>query len=371
MVKSTRLRAARSILSGPRLAVSAVLICSAVTLSVDAADRPAPTTKGFAVSRFVQAFYVGDNECPEGLAEGPSDDSVLANLPAAEQKRLKQPENYMELQAVKRHRAKPYGPDVCQSPRFLEDPGFRTVQGKIALGLNLDDSDQSSAGGHTCTHENFTGLSGELGIDNQLYRALGCIKGQRPRGLSYELLNAFMRQGDHTILIELRGVDDLQNDDNVEVGFYSSGDALPASVEGVILTNASLSVMKDRHYQSHTRGKIVDGILTTQPVDVRLETSNSNFLPEYNFRDARVRLELKPDGTARGVLGGYAELSAAYLRVATFGEESTHGPLQCPGVFHALRRLADGYRDRNGDCTWISAAYEVEAVPAFVIHPRD
>ena len=35
-----------------------------------------------------------------------------------------------------------------------------------------------------------------------------------------------------------------------------------------------------------------------------------------------------------------------------------------------MHRFADGYPDRGGECSWISSAYELEALPALVIHPK-
>ena len=41
------------------------------------------------------------------------------------------------------------------------------------------------------------------------------------------------------------------------------------------------------------------------------------------------------------------------------------------GLYHALHRLADGNPDpATGKCTSLSAAFPLEAVPAFVIHPE-
>jgi hypothetical protein len=35
-----------------------------------------------------------------------------------------------------------------------------------------------------------------------------------------------------------------------------------------------------------------------------------------------------------------------------------------------MKKLADGYRDpKTGQCTALSTAYQIEAVPAFLIHP--
>ena len=42
----------------------------------------------------------------------------------------------------------------------------------------------------------------------------------------------------------------------------------------------------------------------------------------------------------------------------------------CAGMYHALRRVADGNPDpETGACTSVSTAYHFEATPAFIIDP--
>jgi hypothetical protein len=44
----------------------------------------------------------------------------------------------------------------------------------------------------------------------------------------------------------------------------------------------------------------------------------------------------------------------------------------CPSFSQAVRRYADGLKDpKTGQCMGISMAFEVNAIPAFVIHPED
>lgn len=368
----------------PRISLLVLAIC--VTLPA-AADPKAKTTKGFVVTRFVTAMYEGETgrtaaweksngqpECPEGFAAALDTDRIFDELkvPAAERAELKRPENLGKLGMRLLYRGES-GADVCDYPEAAPDPGFAVVKGKIAYGLNLDGLEGTKSATNICSHENFVGPKGEPGIDNQLYRALGCIKGRRQGGFIYGYYDAGMRQGDYSILIEVLGVDDLKNDDDVKVGFYAGQDPLVNSVEGVSLTNASLRVHHDRHYRAMTPGKIVNGVLTTEPVDV-LFKSTLEMLP-YHIRDARLQAEFQADGSLKGTLGGYQNIRTIFYNVARFktsAENEVHGPMSCPGLYYALRRLADAYPDpAEGGCAWISSAYEVDALPAFVIHPKE
>jgi hypothetical protein len=72
------------------------------------------------------------------------------------------------------------------------------------------------------------------------------------------------------------------------------------------------------------------------------------------------------------MLGGYYDVASFYDYV----QQSTVstailGGYSCPTVWSKLHEMADGYPDpQSGQCTAISAAWEIAAVPAFIIHPR-
>lgn len=84
--------------------------------------------KGFVISCWVPAVYTGDDECPEGLAVGPDVEDVLSKYPPKERARLRESG---ELFSVINRRG-PKNTNVCDQPKSVEDPGFRTVQGKIS-----------------------------------------------------------------------------------------------------------------------------------------------------------------------------------------------------------------------------------------------
>ena len=90
--------------------------------------------------------------------------------------------------------------------------------------------------------------------------------------------------------------------------------------------------------------------------------------PELNLTDARMRLEIRPGGTLRGVLGGYRDWRDISSTYATSTTEFYHG-FQQPALYNSLRRNADGMRNPiTGEYDGISTAYDMEGVPAFVVH---
>ena len=94
------------------------------------------------------------------------------------------------------------------------------------------------------------------------------------------------------------------------------------------------------------------------------------YLPlQWDMQRAHLRLKLKPDGSAEGVLGGYQPWLQLYYMygIGGYGMEGMIG-VNIPGTYYALRKLADADPDpKTGQNMSISAAYRIEAVPAFTI----
>ena len=65
----------------------------------------------------------------------------------------------------------------------------------------------------------FTSETGEAGVDNQLFRAIGCTRLFRaPDGTFAHFTNMWVREMNfNRILIELTNVDSLENDEFVDV----------------------------------------------------------------------------------------------------------------------------------------------------------
>ena len=115
-------------------------------------------------------------------------------------------------------------PDRTRSYRTVSGPNIRTY------GIDLDGQDSRSKGrpaAGTCAHDDFQGMNGERGIDNQFYRAVGCSKGFQSGGGKLVFATE-MLTGSWGILITLKGVDSLVNDNDVEVGMFANARADPA-----------------------------------------------------------------------------------------------------------------------------------------------
>jgi hypothetical protein len=340
---------------------------------------PASGEMGFVFSAFVDAVYPGmQDACPDGLANLVRD-NFLSTLPLEERARLQKPENEPEL--TKRWKAYGFSPDhrmnVCANYDKFDHPLYKTVQSKIAYGVNLD-GDASGEHPHdpyVCPHQKFVSPIGEKGIDNQYYRAMGCERNHRgPDGKVGDVLigdkSALM--SDYTIVMILRNVHSLVNDDNVEVLLASSQDKPIVDSQQNFVRNASYHVTKNPKWRNVLRGHIVNGVLTTESSDIVLERQLGNkprgVPTDWNFARSRLKIVFKPDGTLDGVIGGYVPL-IMYMLQAIGGSAGTVtvADMDCSSQYRTIKALADGERDpATGQCDRISSAMHIEAVPAFV-----
>lgn len=266
--------------------------------------------------------------------------------------------------------------DMCEEPAGFPAEPHHLVRGlTVAPGFDLDgvDSTPASPGADACGHADLASPSGERGIDNQLWSVVGCIKGYARGNTIDEFAKANIREGQRTILVRLAGVDDRTNDDAVELGIYSSPDPVPVDAQGAIMDRASLSITSDARHRNVTQARIVNGVVEAGPFELRLDFKGQFLKAEYALRDARVRLELGPDGGLHGIVGGYWDVEQfydIYARQASRLGAFTVG-FRCPGMYGAVKRQADAFPDpRTGQCTAISTAFRVVGIPAFVIDPE-
>ncbi|MBW2497960.1 MAG: hypothetical protein JRF61_11865 [Deltaproteobacteria bacterium] len=354
-----------------------------------AKGRPTPDAAGTdaAVRGFVMARWHEEiphdepGECPEGL--NPTEEDYFAAEWASymvERQRVREEEGrFLEWD----HELLP--PDACQDPLAQSDPGFITLDGPARVhGLDLDgvDSSRSERTAESCAHDDFTSPSGATGIDNQYWRLMGCIRGYRPNDLMDRLhrSNSMIKEGGYGILLEISGMDDMRDDEEVEVQILSAAEPVSTNAVGGIMENVSLTAHADSRYHSaRARGRIVGGVLTTEPVDLRVKVKQQTQDNAVWYRDARIRAQVHEDGRIVGLIGAYWDLDNFWsmLNDHTIGERhqgrnaAFNRGFMCAGIYHAMYRVADGHPDADsGRCTSISTTIHFEAVPAFVIRPQ-
>ena len=115
-------------------------------------------------------------------------------------------------------------------------------------------------------------------------------------------------------------------------------------------------------YNQRVRGRIVNGYIITPPMK-RWDFNNGQG-GIVTLSDAQYRFHIEPDGTLKGVVGGYVDWHGM-AGGGSYGEQLFK--YTCPGIYASFKRNADGMKDPvTGECNGISMAYEVDAIPAFI-----
>jgi hypothetical protein len=349
-----------------------------------------PWVRGYVVDKYEPAFYYGaktgtmsaGSDCPKGTnpdnnynvllktswrSQAEVDDILRSATLQVNGKFNSNREQ--RLSAALRYRGFRRDIDSWVNPFTAPDPGTQEVTGSIAEGFDLDHNPKTG----------FTGPDGEVGIDNNLYRVMGCNMSYR--GVPYTAYlstrgNDKMLEGLFTIVIRVSGSKDPMNDDNATVEIGYSPDHIVKNSVGVI-PDYSYKIATSAQY-TKLKAKIRDGVIETEQVpELRLPEFAwfENNRGEAIFYKGRMRLAVEKNGGLKGLLGGYRDWRDVYGK-DTFDTSSSAGTRETYyrenqiGKYYAFKRNADGVRDpKTGKNIGISAAYRFTAVPAFVVDP--
>jgi hypothetical protein len=346
-------------------------LSGAVPTEKSAAAGSPGMTRSYVVTYFYGVISPNSekDDCPKGFAKAPDPADYFKDLTPTQLHDLETSGAQRGRLAYLMDHRGPGGRGICENPTLEPASAMPVGQSKIGYGLHLDGANAANA--PLCAHEEMTSPDGVQHVDNQLERLSACIQQRRSNGYlpSYEL--ALMHAGEFTLLIQVSGIHDLKNDDNVKVTVTSSVDPLVFAPDGETpLQFASYTLSQIPKYTNVLAGRIKDGVLETEPHDIVLPSNE--FRKEETFRDAQLSLVFQPNGTLKGLLGGYKQLDEIYRQLAWDGAlgESIAGPYSCSAFYNAMHALADGFPDpKTGRCTAISSATKIEAIPAFAVPP--
>ncbi|HEX7857550.1 MAG TPA: hypothetical protein VF503_28050 [Sphingobium sp.] len=339
-----------------------------------AEPKPGKTIKSYLVTWIAPATDPGDEACPK-LNTKPTEADIY---------RYMSPEDAAKLRARNGEKGITYGSDsehrgphklsVSAFPGIVPDPVQIEPKTKVADGLDLDGNDGIGTPPKGIRkHENFVSPDGRKGIDNQLVRVWGCVTGFRgKRGYNNQTGNARRADGNIVTIVEISDIDDPQNDDDVSVALIHSEDKPVRDISGhQFIPGYSFRPIYDpnyAYYNVRVHGRIKDGVITTDVMPVF--TFNPGQGPATEVFQARMRFEPRPDGSVRGLIGGYVD----YRNRGFGGYGEGLFNFQTPSVYYSMRRNADGlYDPASGEYHGLSMAYEVDTVPAFLtpLSPED
>lgn len=296
----------------------------------------------------------GKVECPNGFNDGPRE-QFKQLFPEDGHKRT-----LLDTQLMREGRQ--WFPDMSEEPFTFKEAG-----GPASYGMNLDGK---------VGPEDFTDPDGVKGVDNQLFRAIGCVSQYRaPSNLIYFFENKYLGQyNQNRFMFEISGVDSLSNDDDVTVTTYRGRDDLLADATGASYVPGGTQRVDERWgkmFQQTFKGKIVGGVLVTEGQDLTIPMSATfDTSGMHKFKELRFQLSLTPE-RAEGIMAGYVDVAAFYhhLNTSWSTHHQSYGQLSAPSLYRALHRLADGYPDETGQMTAISGALKVTFTQVYLEHP--
>lgn len=348
----------------------------------------APWVRGFIVDQYEPAFYYGakagtmepGTDCPKGTA--PDNDYNLLLKTAwrsdAEIAKVLKPATLeingsfnsrreFLLSSALRNRSFRRDIDSWVNPFTAPDPGMQQVTGKIAEGFDLDNNPKTG----------FISPTGQKGIDNNLYRVLGCGMAYRGKPFSAYLStrgNDKMLEGLFGIVIRVSGTEDPMNDDHAVVEIGYTPDRIIKDAAGKVVTDYSYRIAKSAQYTKLT-ARIKNGVIQTEGgADIHMPVFSwfENNRGEITFYKGRLELSMNPDTSLAGLVGGYVDWRQYYGR-DTFDTSSSAGTRETYyhenqlAKYYALKRNADGLPDpKTGQNMGISAAFRLTGVRAYV-----
>jgi hypothetical protein len=349
------------------LANSAAVTVSILALAVTA---HASESRGFVVSWFYPAMNSQEGDCgPDGI--NPRGDKIFEgvlkarNMSSAEiQDALRGAPDSFPAVITERGTIDGKPVNIYLNPTAAPDPNIKTAKGKKGYGFNLDAKEGA---------EDFIDLdTGERGADNMLSRVVGCFESFRgtptvrpsyPAGHWAQPAEAM-----RAWVIQVSGVDNWRNDDDVNVGVYRAVQPIVRGLTGEPVSDMTFRIDPNPNAWNEMHARIKDGMLVTEPMDFHM-TGDPYGVSYYEFREARLRMKIAANGTAQALLGGYFNWLPLYMNFALGGAKAEATlSVDLPGMYYALRRNTK-VDAATGDTIGISAAYKVEAIPAFLIQP--
>lgn len=256
---------------------------------------------------------------------------------------------------------------VFHYPTSAPEPKIKMVVGPYAYGFDLDGVGAESPKAFEDPE------TGQKGIDNELYRLVGCFNGYNeslPVRPNYEQqIWTLWGYKMPAWLFTISGKD-LSRDGEVEVSFYKAVGHRRQNARGDTLVNATYVIDPNPANQGKFRGRLTNGVFTSAPDNnhIIMKGDPDYGLPaKFELLEPRLRLNLNADGSASGYVGGYQPWMDFWFMQALTNETTA---LNTVALYYNLRRMADAHPDPvTGKNTAISATYRIDSAAAYIARP--
>lgn len=228
-------------------------------------------------------------------------------------------------------------------------------------GFNLDGIVSKGNKPEDCTWADYTSPDGEQGIDNQMARLSPLFE---PFGLgqAFAYLENSIEDSGFFAMFEVRGLDDMVNDDEVEVVFELGGGSAVMGPDADMVPWQTMCVQTDSPSLKAKLGRVEDGWLYAEFDELPFTISMFERVYVFEFRDLKVKARIDERGfLVDGLVGGTLPVSNVMALVIK-GAQNTGG------LLGPMTALMDGLGDmttEDGPCTAISTVFDFGAVPVY------
>lgn len=236
----------------------------------------------------------------------------------------------------------------------------------VVRGFDLDGRVSDGTSPEDCDWEDFESPDGVAGIDNQMARLTPLFE---PAGLgqAFDYLETSIEDSGFFHLFELRGVDDLVNDDEVELVYELGGGSALMDTSGNLVAEQTMCVQNDSPSLMADSARIVDGVLHAEFEALTFVFSMFERVYPFVFMKTKLQIRIDERGhLVEGLVGGTVSMSAL-LALVEKGAQNTGGLLE---PMTALLSPLGDMPSAEGPCTALSSVFDFSAIPVYFFPPE-
>ncbi len=260
---------------------------------------------------------------------------------------------------------------------------FARIEQGVSVGFDLDYHASEAGDPDGCRKADLVSPDGTAGIDNAFAGLLPALETTEAVAVS-GLLQAAIAAGDLLLMMELRGVDDLENDDCVTMSFGPATGTPLLGNDGYLLDGQSFARDPNENQVVVSGLQIRDGAIEMSGISFTLELQVLAAALSIEVQDASVHLSTRdgdrfldpsavtstdtglPDLGDGRVFPGYfgGSFSIDYM-LDVLNANAIDQDLK-DFINQALPLSAD-LKNNAGECRSMSITFEFEATPAFYV----
>ncbi len=259
------------------------------------------------------------------------------------------------------------GEPGCDDPGETEVAIFRTItfarrdgEGR-SRGFDLDGLDSDASDPQGCFQADVQSPDGEPGIDSAFSALMPALDQTEAQGLE-ELMQDIINAGDALFALELRGVNDRQDDRCVQARMLQVAGPPMLGTDGLPEPGQTYDPDPDAPIIDLGQVEIAGGTLTAGPFDWAVPLDILGTHLDLLLDESRIRYTLAASddqGGGQGYIGGGQDV--AYTLDVITSSKSAVGEVINP----VIAGLADLQPDASGACTQLSAVMEFTTTTGF------